>query len=124
MSDIRATVQARQHLEEMVSLANTLISESMNQSNPIDPPIRTLSKEDFLSQYKMHSESLKELLMHLDPEPVEKVDASLQESRGTLIEVVSELQKKLDKLNNLCFWMDNMVSEQKEQSFNPSQIHN
>ena len=107
----RPTKLAREHLESMVSLANTLISESINETDPILPPFRSLSKEEFLAQYSEHSEQLKKILLNLQPEPVDNVDASLRESRASLVELVNELQAKLDKLNNLCFWMDNMISD-------------
>ena len=112
----RPTKLARQHLEAMISLANILISESINETDPILPPFRTLSKEDFLEQYGAHSCALKELLLNLKTEPVENVDAAelqkkLQESRESLVDLVGKLQKKIDKLNDLCFWMDNMISD-------------
>jgi hypothetical protein len=54
--------RARAHLHEMISLANRLITESVNQSDPIEPPERTISKSEFTTEYLAHSAELCELL--------------------------------------------------------------
>jgi hypothetical protein len=102
--------QARAHLHGMISLSNRLISESIDQSNPIEPPIRTISKEDFTAQYLAHSAELCELLEHpSDDEDGPPVDAQLAQARAELAEGLAVLQAKLGKLSDLRFWMDNLV---------------
>jgi hypothetical protein len=56
------TQQACGHLHEIIALANRLISESINQSDRIDPPVRTIPKEDFVAEYMAHSAALVEFL--------------------------------------------------------------
>jgi hypothetical protein len=108
---VETTAQgARDRLHEMISLANRLISESINQSDPIEPPDRTISKADFTTQYLAHSAELCELLEHpSDDEDGPPVDAELAQARAELTEGLAILQAKLSKLNDLRFWMDNMV---------------
>jgi hypothetical protein len=108
---VETTAQrARAHLHEMISLANRLISESVNQSDPIEPPSRTISKEDFTSQYLSHSYELCDLLEHQsDDEEGSLVDERLSQARAELTESVRALEGKLSRLNDLRFWMDNMV---------------
>ena len=105
----KPTKEARMHLHAMVSLANTLLSESLNQNDPVLPPERTISKEEFIQQYNEHSSILMNLMDNLETEDEQDVNASLQESRLTLMDLCNTLQAKLDKLNNLRFWIDNMI---------------
>jgi hypothetical protein len=110
---VETTAQrARAHLHEMISLANSLISESVNQSDPIERPVRTISKEDFTSQYLAHSSELCDLLEHpSDDDDGPPVDEELAQARSELTESVHVLEAKLNKLNDLRFWMDNMVMD-------------
>jgi hypothetical protein len=102
--------RARGHLHEMISLANRLISESVNQSDPIEPPQRTISKADFSTEYLSHSAELCRLLEHLsDDEDGPPVDDQLAHAREELAESLGRLQVKPTKLNDLRFWMNNLI---------------
>ena len=103
--------EARQHLHAMVELANRLISESINQTDPVLPPERTIKKDDFLREYLGHSNELCKILDSLNEsdQNVENCDQKVEKSRNDLAILVKNLQEKLDKLNDLRFWMDNMI---------------
>jgi hypothetical protein len=96
----------------MISLANRLISESVNPFDPIEPPVRTISKADFTPEYLAHSAELCELLENpSDDEYSSSVDEELAQARAESAASVTELEAKLNKLNDLRFWMDNLVIE-------------
>ena len=101
---------ARNHLNQMISLVNTLVSESINLNNPADPPFRTLSKEQFLQEYKHHSALLSECLDSNLTEEHEPVDEELRTARSELNDLVMKLDEKTTKLGRLCFWVENMKS--------------
>lgn len=107
---IDQTHVAREHLHQMVELANRLITESINQTDPVLDPERTISKEEFVEKYKYHSNELCGILdnMH-EPEDVPTIDHEVEKSRKDLVEMVQNLSAKIDKLNDLRFWMDNMI---------------
>ena len=100
---------AYNHLKEMVNLSNILISESVNENDPIEDVQRTLSKEDFLTYYKSHSSELCNILDNLKKEDYENVDDQLSEAKKDLSSQVEILKKKYEKLNELRFWLDNSV---------------
>ncbi|KAH0790131.1 hypothetical protein GPJ56_006026 [Histomonas meleagridis] len=100
--------EARNHLNQMIFLVNTLISESINESNPTDPPIRKLSKDQFLAEYKEHSSLLTECLNTAKEEEHEPVDEELKAARAELNDLVLKLEEKTQKLGRLCFWVENM----------------
>ncbi|KAK8866642.1 hypothetical protein M9Y10_009608 [Tritrichomonas musculus] len=109
---IDQTHAAREHLHQMVELANLLISESINQTDPVLPIKRTISKEQFVEQYNHHSTELCSILDDLhDSEDVPSIDHEVEKSRKDLVILVKTLQEKIDKLNDLRFWMDNMISD-------------
>jgi hypothetical protein len=95
----------------MVELANMLFTESVNQSNPIMPADRTLPPDDFLAHYLAHSHALCNIIdQHPDPIQLPEVeDEELKAARRVLKERLAVLQEKLEKLNTLRFWMDNML---------------
>jgi hypothetical protein len=109
MSEIRPTQLARDHLHEMIALANQLVRESVNQEDPVDPPVRTLTKDGFLQEYLSHSQSLCDLLDNLPDGDDLPVDNKLNQARTNLAQLVDKLCVKLEKVNNLKFWMDNMI---------------
>ena len=117
MSMERETKQAHEHVRAMVSLANTLIGESKNKNDPILPPQRTLSKEDFVQQYKEHALALKDIMSRIGQqeqhEVIPDIDEQIQQEREELKQLVEKLEKKLEKLDHLRFWMDNMVFDKK-----------
>jgi len=104
--------EASFHLHQMVSLANTLLQESINTSDPIDPPCRTISKEEFVQLYSEHSNALKNLLQSMDVGNYDNVDSLLENSRNELRQKVNKLNEKLDKLNDLRFWMDTTIFDE------------
>ena len=99
------TQKSREDLNEMISLVNTLITESINQLNPINPPVRTLSQDQFLEQYKLHSDSLCALLDSLEAQEHEPVDAELRAARTELQALTDKLNDKKEKLREIEFWM-------------------
>ena len=110
---IDQTHTAREHLHRMVELANCLISESINQTDPVKPPVRTISKEQFVEEYNLHSTELCKILDNLhDSEDVGPIDHEVEKSRKDLVKMVQTLQEKIDKLNDLRFWMDNMIFDE------------
>jgi C4-dicarboxylate-specific signal transduction histidine kinase len=110
MSVETSAQRARAHLHEMISLANRLITESVNPLDPIEPPDRTISKADFTPEYLAHSSELCELLENpSDDEDGSPVDEELAQARAELTAAVTELEAKLNKLNDLRFWMDNLL---------------
>jgi hypothetical protein len=101
----------------MIALANRLISESINQSDPIDPPVRTVSKDSFVAEYMAHSAALVEFLDNPpSDESLPPLDDELREARNALAESLARLEVKLGKLSDLRFWMDNMIIEQNSTS--------
>jgi hypothetical protein len=101
----------------MIALANRLISESINQSDPIDPPVRTVSKGDFIAEYMAHSTALVEFRDNPpSDESFHPLDDELREARNALAESLARLEVKLGKLGDLRFWMDNMIIEQNSAS--------
>lgn len=113
---IDQTHVAREHLHQMVELANRLISESINQTDPVLPPKRTISKSEFVEQYNFHSSELCGILdnLHDSEAPPEEsnIDHEVSKSRKDLVEMVQILKDKIDKLNDLRFWMDNMIFDE------------
>ena len=109
----RGTKQAHEHIRAIVRLTNTLINESINKSDPILPPQRTLSKEDFVNQYKEHYLALKSIMSTIGAEEQHEVDPNIDEQitqeRAELKSLVEQLSNKLEQLDHLRFWMDNMV---------------
>ena len=113
MSAERDTKQAHEHIRAIVRLANTLISESINKNDPIQQPVRSISTSDFLTQYKEHYQALLAIMSKID-EPEEHevepdIDEKIRVEREELNNLVTKLQNKLEKLDHLRFWMDNMV---------------
>ncbi|EAY20825.1 hypothetical protein TVAG_436490 [Trichomonas vaginalis G3] len=111
----RPTKEAHEHLQAMVRLANLLITESINQTDPILKPERSISTQDFLREYTEHSKALSQIMSTIgQPEDLdvpEDIDEQIEQSRKELADAVQRLQVKLNKLNHLRFWMDNMVME-------------
>ena len=109
----RETKQAHEHVRAMVRLANTLINESINKSDPISAPQRTLSKEDFFNQYKDHYQALLGIMARIglreEHEFIPDIDEQIKTEREELKQLVEKLDNKLDKLDHLRFWMDNKV---------------
>ena len=102
----------RAHLHEMIALADKLIGESLNEADPVRPPERTVSKDEFRRLYLGHSSALCRILDNMtvrDDAP--NVDEELVAARHELAEKVQTLQAQLDKLDNLRFWMDNMFCD-------------
>lgn len=111
MSD-EQTKRARELLHEMIRLANCLITESINQTNPVLPPARTVSKQEFVDNYTQCSAELCHILDNLEEsENTQSFDQEVEKSRNDLQIKVQTLQEKLDKLNDLRFWVDNMISD-------------
>lgn len=105
--------EAREHLNTMVDMANRLISESLNTVDPVDEPVRTIQKEDFLNQYMPHSCALS-AFMDDDNTPDERdCSAELTEAREGLAKDVAILRTRLERLDELRFWMNTMVFERK-----------
>lgn len=108
----RSTKEAHEHVQAMVKLANMLITESINQTDPILKPERSLDTQEFLRQYTEHSNLLSQIMTTIgqpeDVEVPEDIDDQIERSRKELKDAVDKLQKKLFKLNNLRFWIDNM----------------
>ncbi|OHT10096.1 hypothetical protein TRFO_20722 [Tritrichomonas foetus] len=74
------------------------------------PPARTISKEQFLQEYMAHSNALSRILDNLnDTDDGTNYDHGVEKSRNDLVILVKNLQEKIDKLNDLRFWMDNMI---------------
>ena len=109
----RETKAAHEHVKEMVRLANTLINESINKSNPILAPQRTLSTEDFEAQYSEHYRALFDIMSRIgqreEHENITDIDEQIKTEREELKQLVKKLETKLGKLDHLRFWMDNMV---------------
>lgn len=105
----------RAHLHAMIALADRLICESLNETDPAEPPERTVSKEEFLSRYMAHSNALCGILDNMRADDMPNVDEELAAARSELATAVQHLQVKLDKLDNLRFWMDNMIFDQSDQ---------
>ena len=120
MSTERNTKQAHEHIRAIVRLTNTLIKESINKKDPILAPQRTLSKQDFVTQYQEHYHALLEIMTTIGArdggQPDPSLDAQIQEERKELQHYVNILEKKLDKLNTLRFWIDNMVFDKEAPS--------
>lgn len=110
------TESAREHLHTMVHLADRLICESLNETNSVEDPERSVSKEEFLEQYLGHSNALCEILDNIDSEgPVDMdprvLDQEIAQKRQELADAVAILKDKIAKLNDLRFWMDNMIND-------------
>lgn len=105
------TESAREHLHAMVELADRLICESINETDPVERPVRSLSKKELLSEYQRHSQALCEQLDNLDTDEPPNVDEELAQARQELAEAVDKLKGKVEELNNLRFWMDNMIHD-------------
>ena len=109
----RETKVAHEHVKEMVRIANTLINESINKSNPILAPQRTLSTEQFQAQYTEHYRALYDIMSRIglreEHEFIPDIDEQIQTEREELKQLVAKLENKLGKLDHLRFWMDNMV---------------
>ena len=82
MDQTHVIADARKHLHKMVELANCLISESINQTDPVLPPERTIPKSQFVDIYNQHSNELCRILDDLHgSDDVQPDDYELEKSR-------------------------------------------
>lgn len=112
------TKLAQAELQELIRLANTLIKESINQLDPIKTPERTIEIQEIANLYSQHAENLARYMDQIENYKINErnphLDEELNQARFELEELVNQLNDKLSRLDEVCFWMDNMVYDKPE----------